>query len=352
MSLDATAVRKACAGAEISTHRHLCGTEAERFRAALQDGTAVTVGCTQEAPRFSELAGERDAPLDFVNVRETAGWSTEGAQAGPKMAALFAAAAEPAPDFPLVSLSSEGVILVYGRDENAIEAGKLLADQLDVTVLLSKPGQLTPPSVTVFPVVKGTIRNAAGHLGAFELTVDDYAHPRPSSRDMLVFEPARDGAIARAVAVGLPSVTMVRTGDLIGQVGDLLGQIALAIRAAAAVTVAAGIVVLVGAVAASGRARRYDVLILKLLGGNRRQLLGGQALEYALLSALLIAVAVAVGGGGGWYVVVKVFALPFAPDWAVVAGTLAAAIAMTLGIGVLGSLPALAARPAQGLREM
>ena len=50
--------------------------------------------------------------------------------------------------------------------------------------------------------------------------------------------------------------------------------------------------------------------------------------------------------------VVKVFALPFAPDWAVVAGTLAAAIAMTLGIGVLGSLPALAARPAQGLREM
>ncbi|WP_019832534.1 ABC transporter permease [Sphingomonas sp. PR090111-T3T-6A] len=164
--------------------------------------------------------------------------------------------------------------------------------------------------------------------------------------------PARDGAIARAVAVGLPSVTMVRTGDLIGQVGDLLGQIALAIRAAAAVTVAAGIVVLVGAVAASGRARRYDVLILKLLGGSRRQLLGGQALEYALLSALLVAVAIAVGGGGGWYVVVKVFALPFAPDWAVVAGTLAAAIAMTLGIGVLGSLPALAARPAAGLREM
>ncbi len=164
--------------------------------------------------------------------------------------------------------------------------------------------------------------------------------------------PSRDGAIARTVAVGLPSVTMVRTGDLIGQIGNLLGQIALAIRAAAAVTVAAGIVVLVGAVAASGRARRYDVLILKLLGGSRRQLLGGQALEYALLSLLLVAVAIAVGGIGGWYVVVKVFVLPFAPDWAVVAGTLAAAIAMTLGIGVLGSLPTLAARPAAGLREM
>ncbi len=197
MSLDAPAVRKACASAEISTYRHLCRTETEQFSAALKDGAAITVGCTQEAPRFSELAGERDAPLDYVNVRETAGWSTEGAQAGPKMAALFAAAAEPTPDFPLVNLSSEGVILVYGRDESAIETGKLLADQLDVTVLLSKPGPLTPQSVTVFPVVKGTIRNAAGHLGAFELTVDDYAQPRPSSRDTLVFETARDGAISR-----------------------------------------------------------------------------------------------------------------------------------------------------------
>ena len=197
MSLDASAVREACISADVSTFRHLCRAETEQFRAALQDGAAVTVGCTQEAPRFSELAGECDASIDFVNVRETAGWSNEGARAGPKMAALFAAAAEREPDFPLVNLSSEGVILVYGRDESAIEAGKLLADQLDVTVLIDKPGELTPPSVTIFPVVKGTIRNAAGHLGAFELTVDDYARPLPSSRDTLVFEPSRNGAISR-----------------------------------------------------------------------------------------------------------------------------------------------------------
>ena len=197
MSLDAAAVRKTCGQAEVSTFRHLCRTEIDKFRAVLQDGTAITVGCTQEAPLFSELAGERDTSPAYVNVRETAGWSIDGAQAGPKMAALLAGAAEPTLDFPLVNLSSEGVILVYGRDEGAIEAGKLLADQLDVTVLLSKPGPLTPPSVMIFPVVKGTIRNAAGHLGAFELTVDDYAQPRPSSRDTLVFETARDGAVSR-----------------------------------------------------------------------------------------------------------------------------------------------------------
>ena len=85
------------------------------------------------------------------------------------MAALLAAAAEPAPDFPFVTLSSEGVILIYGRDESAIEAGRLLADHLDVTVMITRPAQITPPAATSFPIVKGTIRNAKGHFGAFEL---------------------------------------------------------------------------------------------------------------------------------------------------------------------------------------
>ena len=110
------------------------------------------------------------------------------------MAALLAAASEPAPAFPFVTLSSEGVILIYGRDESAVEAGRLLADHLDVTVMITKPAQITPPATTSFPIVKGTIRNAKGHFGAFELTIDDYAAPRPSSRDALVFEAPRNGA--------------------------------------------------------------------------------------------------------------------------------------------------------------
>jgi putative ABC transport system permease protein len=77
----------------------------------------------------------------------------------------------------------------------------------------------------------------------------------------------------------------------------------------------------------------------------------GQAIEYALLSALLIGVALAVGGTGGWYVVTQVLALPWAPDMRIVLATLAAAIAMTLGVGMLGSLPALSSRPATALRE-
>ena len=108
-----------------------------------------------------------------------------------------AAAAIPAPDYPLVTLSSEGIILIYGRDEAAIEAGRLLADHLDVTVMLKQAADVTPPAAAVFPIVKGVIRNVRGHFGAFELTIDDYAQPHPSSRDRFTFRAGRDGATSR-----------------------------------------------------------------------------------------------------------------------------------------------------------
>lgn len=163
--------------------------------------------------------------------------------------------------------------------------------------------------------------------------------------------PARDGAIATHVAEALPSVTMLRTGDVIEQVGELLGRIALAIRAAAAVTVAAGIVVLIGAITASGQARRYDTVVLKLLGGSGRQLLTGQAIEYGLLALLLAVIALLLGTIAGWYVVTRVLELHWAPDPLAIAGTLATLIVTTLGVGMASSLPALRATPASGLRS-
>ena len=46
-------------------------------------------------------------------------------------------------------------------------------------------------------MVKGIIRQAKGYLGAFELTIDGYATPAPSSRGELKFGPARNDAKSR-----------------------------------------------------------------------------------------------------------------------------------------------------------
>ncbi|USI72063.1 ABC transporter permease [Sphingomonas morindae] len=179
-----------------------------------------------------------------------------------------------------------------------------------------------------------------------------YIEEAPHALLASVYAPAdRDGAIGRAVARVLPSVTLVRTGDILGTIGDLTRRMALAVRLAAAVTVAAGLAVLTGAIAASARARRRDAVVLKLLGGRVRQVLAVQALEYGLLALLLAAVALAVGLGAGWLVVTRVLAIGWAPDALVIARTLAAAMLVTLGVGVLGTWPVLRARAAEGLRS-
>ena len=197
MRLDATAVRRGCRKSEIAEFRQLCRSELDHFRNAAKAEGPLIVGCTQEAPLFGDEAKGRSEKMEFVNLRETAGWSVDGTKAGPKMAALLAAASEVTPAFPFVTLSSDGVILIYGRGEIAIEAGRLLADHLDVTIMITKPSQIMPPAITSFPIVQGTIRNAKGYLGSFELTIDDYAAPRPSSRDALVFEAPRNGLTSR-----------------------------------------------------------------------------------------------------------------------------------------------------------
>jgi ferredoxin len=197
MPLDTGALARGCRNFDIVTGRQLCRAELDRFRTLTGPGTPLTIGCTQEAPLFREVSENSGADLRFVNLRESAGWSADAAKAGPKMAALAAAAIEPIPPVPFVQIESAGVLLVYGRGESAIEAAALLKEHLDVTVLLTKPDQVMPPRTTDFPVVKGTIRAAKGQLGAFELVVDDYAAPLPSSRSTLVFVPSRDGATSR-----------------------------------------------------------------------------------------------------------------------------------------------------------
>ena len=194
MPLDPAAIGRGCA-ADVTQANQLCGLELDRFKQALASGSPITVACTQEAPLFREVAeNSPQTQLTFVNIRETGGWSKDAAAAGPKAAALIAAAGEDMPPISLVTLESSGVALIYGRDEVAIEAAQRLADRLDITVLLTRPGDVTPRRTNEFPVIKGTIRNARGHLGRFELAIDDYALPQPSSRAKLVFGSSRDGA--------------------------------------------------------------------------------------------------------------------------------------------------------------
>ncbi|MEH6757380.1 MAG: FtsX-like permease family protein [Parasphingorhabdus sp.] len=149
-----------------------------------------------------------------------------------------------------------------------------------------------------------------------------------------------------------PSISMIKVKEIASQIGTILDQMATAIGAAASIAIFSGIAVLIGAIAASRQSRVYDSVILKLLGATRFQILSAQAIEYAALALLLSAVALGLGLLGGWFVITQIFEFTWQPDWGVVLMTLGLGAVVTLGIGLLGSIPVLSAKPAQALREL
>ena len=158
---------------DLTLHSTLCRREAGAFQQAIRSGQEVVVACTQEKRLFAELGQQTEgavSPIRFVNIRETGGWSRDAAQAGPKIAALLAAAhlPEPAP-VPTVSYRSAGRLLIIGPLDQAERAAALVSDVLDVTVFTQGPGNAGGAQARRFPVLGGRITALSGWLGAFEL---------------------------------------------------------------------------------------------------------------------------------------------------------------------------------------
>ncbi len=195
--LDGDALAKAFGGSNPQVVSQLCRAQIGEFQRAVLDGRPMLVACTQEAPLFDEVMADSThrTRVTYANIREQAGWSVEGREATPKIAALLAEAVLDVPKAPTVTTKSEGVVAIYGMDERAIEAAKQLAGRLDITVFLDNPKGVMPPSLMDVPVFKGSVKAASGHLGAFEMIIDNYAVARPSSRRELTFEPPMDGKV-------------------------------------------------------------------------------------------------------------------------------------------------------------
>jgi ferredoxin len=169
MALDAKALASALKlGEPLTVHHELCRKDAGAFQAALGGGDDVIVACTQEAALFRELAA--DKTIKFVNVREQGGWSSQGAQATPKIAALLAMAALPEPEpAPAVEFKSQGQVLIIGPAAAALDWAERLSTQLEVNVLMTRSDGGELPLERKYPVWSGKVIRLSGWLGAFEV---------------------------------------------------------------------------------------------------------------------------------------------------------------------------------------
>lgn len=175
-----------------TVHHVLCRREAPAFQRAAkatgQSADELLVACTQESRLFLELNAQTEGaagldvrPIRFVNIRETGGWSKDARQATPKIAALIAAAQLPAPEpVTTVGYRSAGRCLVIGGADAASRAAALLADKLDVTLLVDRPGGALA-QVHDIGVQHGTLQSLTGWLGAFTAR---WSHDQPIDLDL------------------------------------------------------------------------------------------------------------------------------------------------------------------------
>jgi putative ABC transport system permease protein len=165
-------------------------------------------------------------------------------------------------------------------------------------------------------------------------------------------DPTEDARIIKQVADAFPMVTSVRVREALETIGTVVTNLVLAIRGASAVTLISAILVLGGALAAGHRHRVYDAVILKTLGATRLRLLGAYALEYLMIGFATAIFGVIAGSVAAWLIVTRLMTLSFVWQAGSAAGVVAAALIVTVGLGLAGTLLALNQKPATVLRNL
>ena len=190
-SVDAARIGAACDLQCSQVYTALCTTQISSAAKAIESGDAI-IACQQERATFTELAEELGAEMPgFLDLRDRAGWSDQGAQAAAKMAALTAEALLPAAQVRAVDVLSEGVCLVVGPGDVTTPIAAQLSETLAVTALITDNADL--PVNRDFDVVRGRLKRVHGALGNFEVTIDALQQVEPGGRGAFGLTPPRDG---------------------------------------------------------------------------------------------------------------------------------------------------------------
>ncbi len=171
-----------------------CGRQIEQTAKALVRDDVI-VACQQQARLFEELSEEIGAatPLS-VDIRDRAGWTSDGEDPTPKMAALLAEAMLTQPVEKTLDIESRGACLVIGGSEAAENAARDLSAALAVTLLL--PGSVERETPAAFDIIAGHLTRASGSLGQFEVRIDRFQQIVAGGRGVSGWTETKDGAIS------------------------------------------------------------------------------------------------------------------------------------------------------------
>jgi putative ABC transport system permease protein len=163
--------------------------------------------------------------------------------------------------------------------------------------------------------------------------------------------PAAETRVQTAVVAAFPNVTAIPVREVIERATTVLDQIALAMRLVAGLAVVSGLVVTAGALAVTRYQRLYQSVILKTLGATRGVVAGIFAVEYALLGAGAGIGGTVLAAGLAWAVLRFALDMPWSWAPATLLAGVAAAVALAVAVGALGTYRLLGEKPLRVLRS-
>ncbi len=288
------------------------------------------------------IVGLRDAAIDLHRIGPAERWAFDQDIGITTLAA-------PPPDADLESgrwwpagYGGGPEIIVASRIARA--AGLRVGDEVTVSVL----GRSLATRIAALRPVE------FGRFGAsFPLILDPAALAGAHLREVAIARTTapEDAVIVRGLGRILPEVAVISVRDQLRAIAKIFGQLAAATSGAASVTALSGVLVLIGAVAATSRARAREAAILKVLGASRVQILTATLVEYGAVGLIAASSGLLVGLACAWPVVTQVLHTPWHPDLGALALLLAASVAICAASGLVGAATALAKPPAPILRD-
>ncbi len=155
----------------------------------------------------------------------------------------------------------------------------------------------------------------------------------------------------QAVVRGYPNVSIVDLGLVLTILDQILDKISYVIKFMSGFSIATGIIVLIASVRISKYQRIKESVLLRTLGGSRKQILVITALEYLFLGALSALTGIVIAIAGSWLLAKYSFEIPFNVSYAPAGILFGLTVALTITIGLLNSRGVLNRPPLEVLRS-
>ena len=198
MKLDSQMAKESVDADQVIETDYLCTKNVHVAEKVLSSGKETLIACQQQASFFEELSNEialeknTTPKLTTIDIRDRAGW-TDDVTAYAKQAALLSEVKLTSPLTPFKEITSEGVCLILGSDENTLDVASKLKDELAVTVLMSRDiGELSPRGEV--NICNGKLKTVTGSLGNFKVLVTEYSELNLHGRGSVSFGEKRKEA--------------------------------------------------------------------------------------------------------------------------------------------------------------